>query len=253
MSRIPASPLITSHRDAKGCAECTLSPVCLPLAMPGQQLDALDSLVQRSAPLQRGEHLYLADDAFEAIYVVRSGALKVYTTDASGEEQVTGFYLPGEILGLDGIMGNRHVNNATALETTAVCTIPFRGLEALAATLPSLQHHFFQLMSREIQADQQLMLLLSKRSAEERIASLMLSLSARHKRRRLSEACFRLPMSRQDIGNHLGLSVETVSRGFTRLQQLGILAVSGKEITISDRPRLCALAAGMADSAAHIG
>lgn len=243
MSFDRVSPLILRHGSSDAnCGECSLNPVCLPPAVNQQQLDELDGIIQRNRPLRRGEHLFREGAPFQAIFAVRSGAIKAYTSQEGGEEQVTGFYLPGEIVGMDGIGNDRHMSSAVALETTAVCTIPFAHFEALAIRMPALQHHFFRLMSREIQADQQLALLLSKRSAEERIASLMLSLSARHRRRKLSENDFRLPMSRTDIGNYLGLALETVSRCFTRFQQLGVLAVDGKEIRILNRDQLCELA-----------
>jgi len=241
-STAPTPPIIIRTLRESTCAECALNPVCLPPAVEESQLDQLDGIIERSRPLQRGNHLFHERQPFEAVYAVRSGAIKAYTTLPGGEEQVTGFYLPGEVVGLDAISGGHHVSSAVALETTAVCTIPFSALENLSRDIPGLQQHFFRLMSKEIQSDQQLMVLLSKRSAEERIASLLLSLSARHKRRRLSDANFRLPMSRSDIGNYLGLAVETVSRIFTRFQQLGVLEVEGKEITILDRAQLCQLA-----------
>ncbi|HQV40547.1 MAG: fumarate/nitrate reduction transcriptional regulator Fnr [Moraxellaceae bacterium] len=236
------TPIIVRTLRESNCADCALNPVCLPPAVEDIHLDKLDNIIERNRPLQRGNHLFHERQAFEAVYAVRSGAIKAYTTLPGGEEQVTGFYLPGEIVGLDAINNRQHASSAVALETTAVCTIPFGDLEQLSMEIPGLQHHLFKLMSQEIQSDQQLMVLLSKRTAEERIASLLLSLSARHKRRRLSDANFRLPMSRSDIGNYLGLAVETVSRIFTRFQQMGVLGVVGKEITILNRPQLCLLA-----------
>lgn len=241
-SSASASPIIIRTLREANCAECALNPVCLPPAVEDSHLDQLDNIIERNRPLQRGNHLFHERQPFEAVYAVRSGAIKAYTTLPGGEEQVTGFYLPGEIVGLDGISNGQHASSAVALETTAVCTIPFPDLEKLSREIPGLQHHLFKLLSKEIQNDQQLMVLLSKRSADERIASLLLSLSARHKRRRLSDASFRLPMSRSDIGNFLGLAVETVSRIFTRFQQMGVLEVVGKEITILDRAQLCQLA-----------
>ncbi len=242
MSETASTPIILRALREANCAECALNPVCLPPSVEDSDLDQLDSIIERNRPLQRGAHLFHERQPFEAVYAVRSGAIKAYTTQPGGEEQVTGFYLPGEIVGLDAISAGHHASSAVALETTAVCTIPFADLQHLSQRLPGLQHHLFKLMSKEIQNDQQLMLLLSKRSAEERIASLLLSLSARHKRRRLSESRFRLPMSRSDIGNYLGLAVETVSRIFTRFQQSGMLEVEGKDITILDRAQLCQVA-----------
>lgn len=232
------------------CTDCTLNPVCLPLAVKVEEIDELDSIIKRSRPLRKGEHMFRPGDAFQSVFAVRSGAFKTYTLTEEGEEQVTGFYLPGEILGMDGLSTNTHSNAAKALESAAVCEIPFSKLETLSTRIPTLQRHFFQLMSREIQVDQQLMLLLTKKPADERVASFLLNLSSRYTRRGLSPNRFRLPMSRNDIGNYLGLAVETVSRIFTRLQQGGVLAVDGKEIEVLQRQTLCDMA--NASSAGHV-
>jgi len=223
-----------THDFRVNCSNCRLSSLCLPLALESDDIDKLDNIVQRGKPLQKGEHVYREGGPFSAVYAVRSGAIKAYRVTDDGREQVTGFYFPGEILGMDGIAKNSHACSARALETSAVCEIPFGSLAELSARMPNLQRHFFQLMSREITEDQQLIMLLSKNTAEERIAALMLSISARNARRKLSSTRFRLPMSRIDIGNYLGLTVETVSRVFSRLQKLDILEVSNKEITIND-------------------
>lgn len=221
------------------CNDCSLSQICLPLAVEPEQLDELDRIIRRGRALKRGEHLYRAADSFEAVYAVRSGALKTYAMSEDGEEQVTGFYLPGEIVGMDGISTAYHISSAKALETSTVCEIPFTHLETLSSRIPSLQHHFFSLMSREIQEDRALHMLLSKKSADDRIASLLTTIAARQQRRGLSNRIFRLPMSRYDIANYLGLAVETVSRIFTRFQQQGLIRVEGREVEILDRPRLC--------------
>nr|WP_269147512.1 fumarate/nitrate reduction transcriptional regulator Fnr [Alloalcanivorax dieselolei] len=221
------------------CNDCSLSPICLPLAVAPSQLDELDGIIRRGRPLKRGEHLFRAASPFGAVYAVRSGALKTYVLSDEGEEQVTGFYLPGEIVGMDGISTAHHVSNAKALETATVCEIPFHRLEDLSQRIPSLQHHFFSLMSNEIRADRELHMLLSKKSADDRVASLLLSLAARQQRRGLSSSRFRLPMSRYDIANYLGLAVETVSRIFTRFQQQEMLLVDGRDVEIIDREALC--------------
>ncbi len=228
------SPRKCTHDFRVNCSNCRLSTLCLPLALEAQDVERLDSIVQRGKPLQKGEYLYREGAHFSSVFAVRSGAVKAYHVTDDGREQVTGFYFPGEILGMDGISKNAHACSAKALETSAVCEIPFSSLQDLSVQMPELQRHFFQLMSREITEDQQLITLLSKNTAEERIAALMLSISARNARRKLSATQFRLPMSRIDIGNYLGLTVETVSRVFSRLQKLGILEVSNKEIVILD-------------------
>jgi len=221
-----------THDYQVNCGNCRLNSICLPLALESDDIQQLDEIIQRSKPLQKSQHLYREGDEFQSVYAVRSGALKAYKTTDDGREQVTGFYFPGEILGMDGISNNAHASSAKALETVAVCEIPFLSLEKLSSLMPNLQRHFFQLMSREITDDQQLITLLSKNSADERVSALLLSISARNARRKLSSTQFRLPMSRVDIGNYLGLTVETVSRVFSRMQKMDILRVDNKEIEI---------------------
>ena len=197
-------------------------------------MTALDSIVERGKPLQKGQYVFRENQPFNSIFAVRSGALKVFSSTSDGREQITGFYFPGEILGLDGISNNRYESSAKALETAAICEIPFDRLGDLSAQVPSLQMQFFKLMSREIGSDQQLITLLSKHTADERLATFLLSISARNARRGLSATRFRLPMSRLDIGNYLGLTVETVSRSIGRLQKQEIIEVSNKDIHIFD-------------------
>jgi len=223
-----------THDYQVSCGNCRLSSICLPIALESEDIEQLDNIIQRSKPIQKDQHLYREGDEFESVFAVRSGTLKAYKTTDDGREQVTGFYFPGEILGMDGISNNTHASSAKSLETAAVCEIPFTSLEKLSTLMPSLQRHFFQLMSREITEDQQLITLLSKNSADERVAALMLSISTRNARRKLSATQFRLPMSRVDIGNYLGLTVETVSRVFSRMQKLELLRVDNKEIEILD-------------------
>jgi len=224
------------------CGNCRLNSICLPIALQTEDIDRLDHIIQRGRPLHKGEHLYSENDRFGSVYAVRSGSLKCYRITGDGKEQVTGFYFPGEIIGVDGIGRNKHTNSAKALETAAVCEIPFERLEELSSAIPSLQRHFFQLLSQEIAEDQELITLLSKNSAEERIAALLLSISSRFAQRKLSATQFRLPMSRTDIGNYLGLTVETVSRVFSRYQKSGILDVDNKEVRILNIAELQSIA-----------
>ena len=233
------------HDYQISCNNCRLSSICLPLALDVSQVEQLDRIIERSRPLQKGEHLYRQDQEFNSVFAVRSGSVKAYAFTDNGQEQVTGFYFPGEILGMDGIAKNKYASSARALETSAICEIPFDKLGELSVRIPSLQKHFFQLMSLEIAEDQQLLTLLSKNTADQRVAALLLSISARNKRRKLSAANFRLPMSRTDIGNFLGLTVETVSRVLSRFQKLGVLGVDNKEITILDAEGLRGVAEGL--------
>lgn len=253
MSEARPALFILRSRHESGCAECALNPVCLPPAVEESDLDQLESIIERRRPLARGRLLFQQGDAFNVVYAVRSGGIKTSISGPDGTEQITGFYLPGEIVGLDGIGNERHSVSATALESTAVCALPFSHLEGLTTQLPGLQHHLFKLLSREIHADQQLLLLLGKRSAEARLAAFLLSLSARYQRRGLSAHRLLLPMSRTDIANHLGLTIETVSRLFSRLQQAGVIAADGKDITLLDSAALCRLAEPAAECADEAG
>lgn len=231
-------PTCTHGFVQASCTNCNLKGLCLPLAMDIEDIDRLDDIIQRGRPIQSGDHLYRSGDAFASIYAVRSGSIKTYMIDDEGIEQITGFYLPGEVLGFDGIDGNNHGCNVVALETSTVCEIPFNRLEELTLQIPSLQRHFFQLMSRHIESNHQMLLTLSKKNAEGRVATLLTSLSQRYSRRKLSPNAMRLPMSRMDIGNFLGLTIETVSRTFSRLQKDETIEVDGREVVIINHDRL---------------
>lgn len=233
------------HHDYKvSCSGCRLSTICLPIALQAPDIERLDAIVQRGRPLHKGEYVYREGQHFTSVYAVRAGTLKAYSTTDAGEEQVTGFYLPGEIFGMDGLGKNKHMSSAVALETAAICEIPFERLSELSIHIPSLQRHFFQLMSQEIAQDQQLIAQLGKNTAEQRVAALLLSISARNARRKLSATHFRLPMSRTDIGNYLGLTVETVSRIFSRFQKIGLLKLDHRETELLQADELRAIASG---------
>lgn len=235
------------RRDYKvSCSGCRLSTICLPIALQAPDIERLDAIVQRSRPLRKGEYIYREGQAFTSVYAVRAGTLKAYSTTDSGEEQVTGFYLPGEIFGMDGLGKNKHVSSAVALETAAICEIPFERLSNLSIHIPSLQRHFFQLMSQEIAQDQQLIAQLGKNTAEQRVAALLLNISSRNARLKLSATHFRLSMSRTDIGNYLGLTVETVSRIFSRFQKIGLLTSDHREIELLNIDDLRAIVSGSA-------
>ncbi len=229
------------HALGSSCQLCSLGHLCLPLAVSQNDMESLEDVIKQGRVIDRGDHIFHEHSHFKSCFAVRSGSVKTYTISEDGEEQVTGFYLPGEIIGMDSMTTDAYSCSAKALEKSSVCEIPFEQFEQLATKIPSLQHHFFQLMSKEIQESRKLSMLLSKNTAEERIASLLISLSERFKRRRLSPTQFRLPMPRNDIGNYLGLAVETVSRVFTRFQKTNLISVQGRELTINDLEGLKAL------------
>lgn len=234
--------IIDLHTSKVACKDCSLHQLCLPRAIEGTDLEKLDKIIQRKRPMKRGEYLFQVGKEFDSIYVVRSGSLKTYTPVIDGQEQVTGFHLPGELLGLDAIGKGEHPCAAKALEMTSVCEIPFARLEELSHKIPSLQHQLLRLMSKEIFDDQSLMLLLGKKTAEARLSAFLLSIAHRFKKRGFSPAEFHLSMSRNDIANYLGLAVETVSRMFTRFQEDGIINAERKHIVILDHEKLIQIA-----------
>lgn len=230
------------------CKDCSLAALCLPLSLDMQDLDALDNIVKRSRPMKKGDFLFRQGDAFASVYAVRSGSLKTFSVTDCGQEQITGFHLPSEFVGLSGMDTELYPVSAITLETTSICEIPFDRLDELSASLPQLRRQLMRIMSREIRDDQQMMMLLSKKTADERIATFLVNLSARFRARGYSPQQFRLAMSRNEIGNYLGLAVETVSRVFTRFQQNGLLAAEGKEINLINLIEICALAGGNLDN-----
>lgn len=224
------------------CQQCSLSNLCLPLAVTEDDLERLEDIVQQGRIYNRGEYIFEQSTPFRSCFAVRSGAIKTTIVTENGDEQVTGFFLPGELVGLDSMSRDNYACSAQALDRTSVCELPVDHLEELTHKLPGLQHHFFQLMSQEIQSSHQLAMMLSKRTAEERIASLLLSLSGRFERRKLSPTHFNLPMARNDIASFLGLAVETVSRVFTRFQNQELVKARGREVELLDIDELMSVA-----------
>lgn len=229
------------------CGDCTLAELCLPFSLAHDEVDLLDKLVKRSRPIERGEFLFRQGEAFQTVFAIRSGSVKSFCITDSGLEQITGFQFPSEILGMAGMDEGFYPMSAQALESTSVCEIPFEQLEELAEKIPQLRRQLMRTMSREIRVDQQMMLLLSKKASEERIATFLLNFSARLSARGYSANVLRLSMSRSEIGDYLGVAMETVSRAFARLQQRGLITVHGKELEIVDYTRLCQLAGGAGD------
>lgn len=207
---------------------------CLPFGMSESELDGLDGLVGTYRRLKRHQTLYRAGDPFQAIYAIRSGSFKTDIWLEDGREQVTGFQMPGEILGLDGIGTEEHSCNAIAMQDSEVCVIAYAKLEELSYKVKGLQHQFHKVMSREIVRDHGVMLLLGTMRAEERLAAFLLNLSQRFTARGYSPADFYLRMTREEIGSYLGLKLETVSRLFSRFQEEGLLSVQQKHIRILD-------------------
>jgi CRP/FNR family transcriptional regulator len=211
------------------------------MGLTPDDVERLDDIVKRARPLHRGDFLFRNGQSFRSLYVVKTGSVKTYTPSEEGGEQVLGFHLPGEIIGLDAIDKEVHACSAKVLETSAICEVPFSRLEELSNRIPSLQHQMYRLLSKEISHDTELLLVLGKKSAEERLAAFLLSMSKRLRQRGLSPTDFYLSMSRHEIGNYLGLAVETVSRLFTRFQDEGLLKVDRKHVELIDMEALEAI------------
>ncbi|ASP40297.1 transcriptional regulator FNR [Bacterioplanes sanyensis] len=246
-------PSLVSNTPLRGtqphCQTCSLNSLCLPLSLSDNDMDRLDDIIRRGRPIQKGQLLFQQGEEFQSVYAVRTGALKTYTLASNGEEQITGFHLASELIGLAGYDNGEYPLTAKALETTTVCEIPLTQLESLADDLPDLRRQLMRNMGTEIRHDQSMMLLLSKKNAEERVASFLLDIAQRYARRGFSASHFRLPMSRVDISNYLGLAVETISRVFTRFQKNGLIETQGKEVILQDMDTLNELA-GLVDEEA---
>ncbi|MEQ8289073.1 MAG: fumarate/nitrate reduction transcriptional regulator Fnr [Gammaproteobacteria bacterium] len=230
--------VIDFSRIKASCSNCNMQELCLPRGLNPDDLQRLEHVVKGSRPLHKGEHVFRTNDAFSAFYAIRSGSVKSYMIDDSGEEQVIGFYFPGEILGFDAVDNNMHSCSVVAMETTTYCSLPYNKLNEISQQIPDLQNQLFRLLSREFTKENQMLLSINRRPAEERIATFLVSLSGRFKRMGYSECAFNLPMSRQEIGNYLGLTIETVSRFLSRFQSNGLIDINRKEIRINDLPAL---------------
>ena len=220
------------------CSSCNLRELCLPVGMADDQLEQLDALVAGRRKVARGDTLFRTGDTFQSLFAVRTGFFKTCLSAADGSDQVTGFQMSGELLGLDGIGTERHTCDAVALEDSTVCVIPYPQLEDLSLQLPELQRVFHKIMSREIVRDHGVMLLLGSMRAEERVAAFLLNLTRRLHLRGFSRSELILRMTREEIGSYLGLKLETVSRTFSRFQAEGLLEVKQRQIRILDQDGL---------------
>ena len=220
------------------CSSCNLRELCLPIGLSKPDLDRLDGLVALRKAVPRGQALFRSGDAFRTIYAVRTGFFKTCVSTADGRDQVTGFQMAGELLGLDGICTDQHHCDAVALEDSQVCVIPYSQLEDLSREFTELQRQFHKIMSREIVRDHGVMLLLGSMRAEERLAAFLLNLAQRLKARGFSSSALVLRMTRDEIGSYLGLKLETVSRAFSRFQDEGLLEVKQRSIRIIDEEAL---------------
>ncbi len=225
------------------CNDCGIHDLCLPALLADVDISNLDSIIQRSSrSINKGFHIFNTGDSFQYIYAVRSGAFKSYVNSYSGEEQIFSFHLPGELIGLDAIYSNIHCSSAVALEESQICRIPYEFLDENSVGSEGLKSQVMKLLSKEITEDQQLLMQLGQMKAKEKMAALLINLSIRYEARNLPHDLFTLPMSRGEIANYLGLTIETVSRVFRELKGYGFIKIKGKKIVLKDIPALKHLA-----------
>ena len=233
-------PLQTTYTPI-ACTNCGIYQLCYSVGGDAD-LSTLDTFVKNRKTIKRGDFLYRTGDQFRSIYAIRGGSVKTSILADDGRVQVTGFHVAGNVLGLDSIVTSQYNCEATALEATGVCEVPFSRFEELSKKIPDLQYKMLKIMSQEILDNRELMMLLGKMNGEERLATYLLSMSRSLEKRGLPSAQFNMSMSRGDIGNYLGMAEETISRIFTRFQDEGLIALQRRHVTINDLDRLGAIA-----------
>ena len=223
------------------CSDCKMRNLCMPVGMDKDDIDRIDAVVGGRRRVKRGETLFRSGEQFVNLYAVRTGFFKTCVTTEDGRDQVTGFQMAGEIMGLDGIVNNQHTCDAVALEDAEICTLPFDQIESLSRDMSSLQRHVHQIMSREIVRENGVMLLLGSMRADERLAAFLLNLTQRMQVRGFSSSELILRMTREEIGSYLGLKLETISRTFSKFVSDGVIEVQQRHVRIIDTEALQAI------------
>jgi CRP/FNR family transcriptional regulator len=231
-------------RLRRSCGECTLRQLCLPAGIGADDMDRLDRIVKRRRSVANRERLFSAGSELRTLYVAREGSFKTVALSEDGQQQVVGFHLPGELMGLDALAAGRHRCDAEALEPAGVCEVPLEDLERVAAQVPALQHQLLRVIGASMGRDQDHMEMLGRRQADERVLLFLHGLMERYRALGTSDDLLVLSMSREDIASYLGLVIETVSRSFRRLQDDGVIAVHGRQVRVLDVARFEALAHG---------
>lgn len=220
------------------CSNCNMREFCLPIGLDSNELGRLEKLVTKRPLVKRGTALFRSGDTFTSLYAVRSGFFKTSVGTEDGRSQVVGFHMTGEIMGLDGVASDAYTCDAIALEDSEVCALPFDHMENIARDIKGLQRHMHQIMSREIVREQSVMMLLASMRAEERLAAFLINLMQRLQSRGFSAHDVVLRMTREEIGSYLGLTLETVSRGFSKFADDGLITVNQRNVHIQDAEAL---------------
>lgn len=233
-----APPPLTASSIKVACSNCNLRELCMPIGLSDDEMSRLDDVISARRRVKRKTALFRNGEKFHALYAIRTGVFKTCVTAEDGRDQVTGFQMAGEIVGLDGIVNDHHTCDAIALEDAEVCVMPFDRIGELSREVGALQHHLHRVMSREIVREHGVMLLLGTMRAEERLAAFLLNLVQRLQSRGFSRSELVLRMTRQEIGSYLGLKLETVSRTFSRFAEEGMIEVHQRHVRIVDVERL---------------
>ncbi len=229
---------MTPHAIKVACSNCNLRELCMPLGLSAAELDRVDDLVAQRKKVARGEALFRNGEPFTSLFAIRTGFFKTCVSAEDGRDQVTGFQMAGEMIGLDGIVHEHHTCDAIALEDAEVCVMPFSRIEELSREVTALQRHVHKILSREIVRENGVLMLLGSMRAEERLATFLLNLVQRLHARGFSQSELVLRMTREEIGSYLGLKLETVSRTFSRFSEEKIIEVKQRHVRILDTAAL---------------
>ncbi|MGL4186054.1 MAG: fumarate/nitrate reduction transcriptional regulator Fnr [Thiotrichaceae bacterium] len=235
-------PVHTPRKSAVACNNCSLSELCLPRGLTRDELELLEKTIDKTTKIKKRDYLFHRDDTQSSIYAVKSGAIKTSLSTPDGEEQILGFYLPGDLLGFDAFAHNRHTCDAQALDDSLVCELNMEHFQELCGKIASMRGQMLRQVGLEIEREHMLLLTLGQMRTEERLATFLSGLSERNRERGFSSSEFYLPMARHDLANYLGMAVETLSRMFSRLQEEKIITVQHRLIKIQDMQRLKQLA-----------
>jgi CRP/FNR family transcriptional regulator len=239
----------TFRRQAQiACSQCSLVELCLPKGLTHEELEVFEQAVNPKKPLKKSEYLYRAGEQMTSLYTVKTGAFKANIDSAEGQENIVGFFLPGELMGLDGIASGEYQCDMIALGDAHVCQLSYHEFQRIANQLPVLREEILSVSSSSMTMAQKMLFFIGKRPVEERLAMFLIGLSQRFGARGLSGLRFKLSMSRHDIANYLGMAPETISRQFKKMQDQGLISIDNRDITIDD---LSALRTTIASSATN--
>ena len=223
------------HAQAQvACSQCSLVELCLPRGLTRDELEVFEQVVTRKKPLKKSEYLYRSGEPMTSLYTVKTSAFKANIDSVDGQENIVGFFMPGELMGLDGIASGQYQCDMIALSDAHVCQLSYSEFEHIAERFPVLRREILSISSTNMTIAQKMLMFIGKRPVEERLAMFLINIAQRFKARGLSETRFQLPMSRHDIANYLGMAPETISRQFKKLKDQGLVSIQNRDLIIND-------------------